>query len=133
MSSQLQLIALSITKTKNKEVFMVSTKQGMFSVRKAYLDKRGINTEEIWAGNVFKFAEPTVVVVQKHKKGDYLFPDNGGVATQDSSRLDGNGNPMYVAGDKPTWSEDGATVRSFVAFAEFKAQLELEKLVAGVA
>lgn len=108
---------------------MVNTAKGGFIVRKTQLEKRGID-----ASKGYSFPETTVVVVKIHKKGDYLFPDTGGVASQDSSRLDpSTGEPVYKKGDKPTWDLEGATVQSFVAFAQFKAQLELEKLMAEMA
>lgn len=135
------LIALSITKSKNPSIFMVNTAKGAFTVRKPYLDKRGIIVQDI-----YKFPEPTVVIVETHKgdvkdekgniitKGDYIFGyDANGKPAQaptDSSVLNENGEPRYLKGSTPTWESDGSTVRSFVSFQEFKAQLELEKLMA---
>lgn len=129
--STLELVALSITKSKNPAIFMVNTAKGAFSVRKTYLDKRGIVMPEIGA---YKFETPTVVIVDQHNAGDFIFgyDENGKPvgAPQDSSRLNEEGNPVYKAGDTPKWTEEGATVRSFVGFAEWKAQHELNKLIA---
>lgn len=130
------LLALSITGSKNANVFMVSTKNGMFSVKKDFLEKRGITPPA--KGEVHMFSEPTMVVLENHKKGDYLFGGDGS-ATQDSTRTrvqaglceadeEGANNPAYVIGDKPTWSDAGTTVKSFISFANYKAQLEIEKL-----
>ena len=123
------LIALSITKSKNPSIFMVNTAKGAFTVRKPYLDKRGIIVQDI-----YKFPEPTVVIVEDHKVGDYIFGyDTNGKPAQaptDSSVLNEDGKPRYLKGSTPTWESDGSTVRSFVSFQEFKAQLELEKLMA---
>ena len=105
---------------------MVNTSKGGFIVRKNQLDKRGIVVPDNAA---YKFPEPTVAIINTHKVGDYLFPDTGGIAPQDSSRVDDQGEPLYKKGDKPTWTTEGASVASFVTFAEFKAQLELEKLM----
>lgn len=129
MATKLQVVAISITKTKNNDYFMVNTAKGAFSVKKEFLTKRAINVDNILAGNPHTFAVPTVVVIDRMAKGDYLFPDNNGVAPQDSTSLDENGVPAYKAGDKPTWSEPRDIVRSFVGFQEFKAQLEMEKLM----
>jgi len=126
---QLSLVALAITKTKNNTIFMVSTAKGQFSVKADFLKKRGIDVANILAEGAYRFPKPTVVVIAEHKQGDYLFPDNGGVATQDSTRLNDAGEPVYKVGDKPTWTEAGHTVRSFIGFAEFKAQLEMDKLM----
>lgn len=131
------LLALSITGSKNANVFMVSTKNGMFSVKKDFLVKRGITPPA--KGEVHNFSEPTMVVLEDHKKGDYLFPSPH-FATIDSSRtklqaglVDANdakaNEPAYITGvDKPTWTEAGTTVKSFISFANYKAQLEIEKL-----
>ena len=122
---KLHLVVNSITPSKNNEIFMVNTAKGSFIVRKTQLDKRGID-----ASKGYKFPEPTVVVVNTHKKGDYVYQQNGGVAPQDSSRINPEtGEPFYKKGDKPTWNEDGASVAAFVGFQEFKAQLEMEKLM----
>lgn len=125
----LNLVCNSITPTKNGEIFMANTAKGGFMVRKSQLEKRGID-----ASKGYTFPETTVVIVKTHKKGDYLFPENGGIATQDSSRLNPEtGEPVYKKGDKPTWDSEGASVASFVSFAQFKAQLELEQLMAQTA
>lgn len=127
--STLELIALSITKSKNPAIFMVSTAKGMFSVRKTALDKRGINV----GNEAYKFSEPTVVIVEQHAAGDYIFGyDEAGKpvgAPNDSSRLDAEGQPVYKAGDTPKWSEAGSSVKSFVSFQEWKAQHEMNKLM----
>ena len=132
-NSSLHLVALSITKTKNPAIFMVSTSKGMFSVKKTMLNKRGIVIPETGA---YFFPEPTVVIIDEHKEGEYVYGvDKDGKpipAPQQSSRLDEQGNPVYEAGATPKWSEDGATVRTFVAFSAFEAQLKLEKLMAQV-
>ena len=125
MQGKLYAVVNSITPSKNNEIFMVNTAKGGFMVRKDLLEKRDINVESI-----YKFPEPTVVVVNTHKKGDYLYQQNGGIAPQDSSRINPEtGEPFYKKGDKPTWNEDGASVAAFVGFQEFKAQLEMEKLM----
>lgn len=129
-NSQLELIALSITKSKNPTIFMVNTNKGGFPVRKTALDKRGITVGD----SAYKFAEPTVVVIAQHKAGEFIFGyDETGKpagAPQDSSRLNEQGEPVYKAGDTPKWSEDGATVKTFVSFQEWKAQKEMDKLMA---
>lgn len=129
--STLELIALSITKSKNPAIYMVSTAKGMFSVRKTALDKRGIQIPD---NQAFKFSEPTVVIVEQHQKGDYIFGyDSNGQpipAPQDSSRIDPTtGEPVYKTGDTPKFDTDGATVRSFVSFQEWKAQHEMNLLM----
>ena len=126
---QLSLVALAITKTKNNTIFMVSTAKGQFSVKADFLKKRGIDVGNILAEGAYRFPKPTVVVIAEHAKGDYLFPDNGGVATQDSTRLKEDGSPVYKQGDKPTWTEAGHTVRSFIGFAEYKAQFEMDRMM----
>ena len=128
-------LVTQITTSKNATVHMVSTPSGMISCKSDMLSKRGINLEK---GEVFKFTEPTLAVIESHKKGDYLFGGNG-EATQDSSRTklqaglvtadheDAN-NPAYIVGDKPTWNEDGERVISFMTFADYKAMRELESM-----
>lgn len=124
----LNLVCNSITRTKNGKIFMANTAKGGFIVRKTQLDKRNIVVPD---NEPYKFTETTVVVVKTHAVGDYLYPENGGVATQDSSTLDPEtGEPSYKKGDKPKWTSEGASVASFVSFAEFKAQIELERLMA---
>lgn len=130
------LLALQISATKNGTISMISTKEGMISVRNDVLKKRNITppTKDC----PFTFEKPTMVIVEDHKKGDYIFGGDGS-ATQDSSRTkfqaglvdkdapDAN-EPAYSVGDKPTWSEDGRTVRSFISVENYKAQMEVEKL-----
>lgn len=129
MATKINLVVNSITPSKNGQIFMVNTSKGSHPIRKTVLEKRGIVIPD---NTAFQFSKPTVAVVQLTKKGDYVFPENGGVAPQDSTRKDAEGNSIYKAGDKPTWSDDGSNVISFVDFETFKAQLELEKLMAQV-
>lgn len=129
MATKIQLVVNSITPSKNGQIFMVNTSKGSHKVRKSMLDKRGIVIPE---NSTFHFNKPTIAVVQLTKKGDYVFPENGGIAPQDSTRLDEHGNHVYKAGDKHVWESDGSNVISFVDFESFKAQLELEKLMAQV-
>ena len=138
MSKQLSVIALSITPSKNQSVFMVNTAQGGFAIKREALVKRGIPVDTILSGNPYKFPEPTVAIVTKNVAGDYVFglnPETGkpNPATQDSSTLhtegDKAGQPVYKAGEFPKFTTDFNSVRSFVSFQEFKAQLELEKMM----
>lgn len=130
------LLALSITGSKNANVFMVGTKNGMYSVKKDFLVKRGITPPA--KGEVHQFTEPTMVILEDHKKGDYLYSGDGS-ATMDSSRTKGQAGLVdstdptanelvYKIGDKPTWDSAGTTVKSFISFSNYKAQMEIELL-----
>lgn len=128
--STLELIALSITKSKNPAICMVNTAKGGFSVNKSFLDKRGITLPEVGA---YKFPEPTVVIVEHYAAGDNMYGyDEAGKpipADRDSTTLDENGNPAYKKGDFPKWKEERKATRAFVSFAEWKAQHEMNKLM----
>lgn len=126
----LNLIVNSITPSKNPAIFMANTAKGAFIVRKAQLEKRGISV----GVEGFRFPDTTVAVIKTHAAGDYVYGLNETTgkpnpAPQDSSRLDDKGKPVYLKGAFPKWDSEGAAVVSFVGFNEFKAQMELEKLM----
>lgn len=127
MATKINLVVNSITPSKNGQIFMVNTSKGSHPIRKTVLEKRGIVIPD---NTAFQFSKPTVAVVQLTKKGEYVFPEYKGVAPEDSTRMNEQGEPVYKAGDKPKWESDGSNVISFVDFETFKAQLELEKLMA---
>lgn len=130
------LLINTITPCKNPTMSMVNTKGGMFMVRNSFLEKRGIKPPA--KGEIHQCTEPTMVILDDHKKGDYLFGGDG-KATIDSSRTkadaglvdktDPTANELvYKIGDKPTWDSDGTDVKSFISFSNYKAQMEIELL-----
>lgn len=130
--AKLELLVTSITKSRNPKVFMCNTSKGGFPVRKSLLDKRGINVGD----TAYKFAEPTVGIFETYLKGDRIFGVEG--ALEDSETMHGEfmedgvtpnpkkGTPVYLKGEHPVWSKDGANTKSFVTVAEWKAEREMQ-------
>lgn len=69
-----------------------------------------------------------IIELTHHKKGDYIFGvDNSGKpigAPANSSKVheegENKGNPLYLAGDTPQWSEAGVSVTGFKSMAAFE-------------